>query len=80
MKAGGPSAFLSSSHRQCKAEHVLRKIHHCTFGRKTIFRILPILPVKTRAQIFSSSFSSTPCLFKSFLFPGAYRTGGRLWL
>jgi len=28
-----------------KAEHVLRKLHHCTFGRKnfwtTFFRILP---------------------------------------
>src|SRR6218665_698406 len=36
------------------------------------------LPVKTRAQILSSSLSSTPRLLKSFLFPGAYRTGGRL--
>src|SRR6218665_3737908 len=35
------------------------------------------LPVKTRAQILSSSLSSTPRLLKSFLFPGAYRTGGR---
>jgi len=35
------------------------------------------LPVKARAQILSSSFSSTPCLCKSFLFPG---TGGRLRL
>ena len=30
------------------------------------------LPVKTHAQILSSSLSSTPRLFKSFLFPGAY--------
>ena len=29
------------------------------------------LPVKTRAQILSSSFSSTPRLLKSFPFPGA---------
>src|SRR6218665_639200 len=36
------------------------------------------LPVKTHAQILSSSLSSTPRLLKSFLFPGAYRTGGRL--
>ena len=36
------------------------------------------LPVKTRAQILSSSLSYTPRLPKSFLFPGAYRTGGRL--
>src|SRR6218665_1368592 len=36
------------------------------------------LPVKSRAQILSSSLSSTPRLLKSFLFPGAYRTGGRL--
>src|SRR6218665_3236649 len=36
------------------------------------------LPVKTRAQILSSSLSSIPRLLKSFLFPGAYRTGGRL--
>src|SRR6218665_2142250 len=36
------------------------------------------LPVKTRAQILSSSLSSPPLLLKSFLFPGAYRTGGRL--
>jgi len=36
------------------------------------------LPVKTRAQILSSSLSSTPRLLKSFLFPGGYRTGGRL--
>src|SRR6218665_1892621 len=36
------------------------------------------LPVKTRAQILSSSFFSTPHLLKSFLFPGAYHTGGRL--
>src|SRR6218665_661454 len=36
------------------------------------------LLVKTRAQILSSSLSSTPRLLKSFLFPGAYRTGGRL--
>ena len=36
------------------------------------------LPVKTRAQILSSSLSSTPRLLKSFLFPGAYRTEGRL--
>jgi len=35
------------------------------------------LPVKTRAQILSSSFSSTPRLLSPF-FPGAYRTGGRL--
>src|SRR6218665_669075 len=32
------------------------------------------LPVKTRAQILSSSLSSAPRLLKSFLFPGAYRT------
>src|SRR6218665_1369609 len=36
------------------------------------------LPVKTRAQILSSSFSSNPRLLMSFLFPGAYCTGGRL--
>jgi len=30
--------------------------------------------------ILSSSYSSTPRLLKSFLFPGAYRTGWRLWL
>src|SRR6218665_2380591 len=36
------------------------------------------LPVKTRAQILSSSLSSTQGLLKSFLFPGAYRTGGCL--
>ena len=36
------------------------------------------LPVKTRAQILSSSLSSTPRLLKSFLFPGDYRTGERL--
>src|SRR6218665_648191 len=36
------------------------------------------LPVKTRAQILSTSLSSTPRLLKSFPFPGAYRTGGRL--
>ena len=36
------------------------------------------LPVKTRAQILSTSLSSTPRILKSFLFPGAYRTGGRL--
>ena len=36
------------------------------------------LPVKTSAQILSSSLSSTPRLLKSFLFPGVYRTGGRL--
>src|SRR6218665_1429965 len=35
-------------------------------------------PVKTRAQILSSSLSSTSRLLKSFLFPGAYRTIGRL--
>ena len=38
------------------------------------------LPLKTRAQILSSSLSSTPRLLKSLLFPGAYRTGGCLWL
>ena len=38
------------------------------------------LPVKTRAQILSSSLSSTPRLLKSFLFPGDYCTGGRLAL
>src|SRR6218665_869179 len=31
------------------------------------------LPVKTRAQILSTSLSSIPRLLKSFLFPGAYR-------
>src|SRR6218665_2044188 len=36
------------------------------------------LPVKTCTQILSSSLSSTPRLLKSFLFPEAYRTGGRL--
>ena len=36
------------------------------------------LPVKTRAQILATSFSSTPPLLEAFLFPGAYRTGGRL--
>src|SRR6218665_3316496 len=36
------------------------------------------LPVKTRVQILSSSFFSTSRILKSFLFPGAYRTGGRL--
>ena len=36
------------------------------------------LPVKSCAQILSRSLSSTPRLLKSFLFPGAYRTGGRL--
>ena len=33
------------------------------------------LSVKTCAQILSRSFSSTLHLLKSFLFPGAYRTG-----
>src|SRR6218665_2726391 len=36
------------------------------------------LPVKTRAQILSSSFFSTHRLLKSFLFPGPYCTRGRL--
>src|SRR6218665_372134 len=36
------------------------------------------LPVKTHAEILSSSLSSTPRLLKSFLFRGAYRTGGCL--
>ena len=36
------------------------------------------LPVKTHAQILSSSFSSTPRLLKSFLFLGDYRPAGRL--
>ena len=31
---------------------------------------------KIRAQILSGSFSSIPCLLKSFLFPVAYHTGG----
>ena len=39
-----------------------------------------IVTLVTRAQILSSSFSSTSRLSKSFLFLGAYRTGGRLWL
>ena len=38
------------------------------------------LPVKSSAQILSTSLSSTPRLLKSFLFPGTYRTGGRLGL
>jgi|SRR6218665_62369 len=38
------------------------------------------LPVKIRAQILSDSFSSSPRLLKSFLFPGAYCTGGCLGL
>src|SRR6218665_516096 len=33
---------------------------------------------KILAQILSGSFSSTLHLLKSFLFPGTYRTGGRL--
>src|SRR6218665_2551021 len=36
------------------------------------------LPLKTPPEILSSSLSSTPRLLKSFLFPRAYRTGGRL--
>jgi len=36
------------------------------------------LPIKSSAQILSNSFSSTPRLRKSFLFPGAYSTGGCL--
>jgi len=35
------------------------------------------LPVKTGSQIISSSFSYTPRLLKSFLFPAAYCNGGR---
>jgi len=42
------------------------------------FSLVELSPCKTRAQILSSSFSSTPRLLKSFLFPCAYRTGGRL--
>ena len=35
-------------------------------------------PLLWNCQILSSSFSSTPRLLKSFLFPGAYRTEWRL--
>src|SRR6218665_4046680 len=40
--------------------------------------LVELSPCKNRAQILSSSLSYTPRLLKSFLFPGAYRTGGRL--
>ena len=36
------------------------------------------LPVRIRAQILSGSISSTRRLHTSFLFPGAYHTGGHL--
>jgi len=47
-------------HRRYPAEHVLRKIHHCTFGRKIsgrpFFRILPpkfyILSLKNSDDLF----------------------------
>src|SRR6218665_124905 len=38
--------------------------------------LVELSPCKSRAQILYSSLSSTPRLFKSFVFPGAYITGG----
>src|SRR6218665_1597013 len=69
-----PYIYIYSDIVQCMTEHVLRKIHHCTFGRKnfstTFFRILSKNVTCYPSKILMTFFSSLPYFtdYPSFMF------------